>query len=121
MSDHEIIAADFVALAQSGAPLRTRDRRDVTVIAVDAAAGIIRGSIAMEGELAWRRDGSFDGALGGALGGVAETLDLAPLRVAGPLDLAPPTQHAATGPRRASLRDALNDGDAKDRAPFCCD
>lgn len=111
MPDPEIIAADFiapdfVALAQSGAALRTRDRRDVTLIAVDAAAGIIRGSIAMEGELAWRRDGSFDGA---------------PHGVAGPLDLAPPVQSSTAGPQRASLRDALNDGDAKDRAPFCCD
>jgi hypothetical protein len=76
------------------------------VIAIDAAAGIIRGSIAMEGELAWRRDGRFTGA---------------PSGVAGPLDLAPPVQAAGGGPRRASLQDALNDDAATDRAPFCCD
>lgn len=86
--------------------LKTRDRRAVTLIAVDEVAGILRGSIAMEGELAWRRDGSFTGA---------------PLGVAGPLDLAPVVQATQDGPRRASLQDALNDTDAKDRAPFCCD
>ena len=99
-------APDFIALAESGATLKTRDRRAVSVIAIDADADLIRGSIAMEGELSWRRDGSFTGA---------------PLGVAGPLDLAPPPAAPQDGPRRASLQDALNDGDAKDRAPFCCD
>jgi len=96
---------DFIALAQAGVALKTRDRRAVTLIAVDAAAGLIRGSIPMEGELSWRRDGGFTGA---------------PAGVAGPFDLAPPVA-AQEGPRRASLQDALNDGDAADRAPFCCD
>lgn len=99
-------APDFVHLAISGAALKTRDRRAVTLIAVDAAAGLIRGSIPMEGELTWRRDGSFTGA---------------PAGITGPLDLAPPVQLSQEGPRRASLQDALNDDDAKDRAPFCCD
>jgi hypothetical protein len=111
MSEPDSVGTDFLALAQSGVALKTRDRRVVSVIAIDAAAGLIRGSIAMEGELSWRRDGSFTGV---------------PLGVAGPLDLAPPPgthQDGAQqeGPRRASLQDALNDGDAKDRAPFCCD
>ncbi len=99
---------DFIALAKSGATLKTRDRRVVSVITLDVEAGIIRGSIAMEGELSWRRDGSFTGA---------------PSGVAGPLDLVPPSLSApsADGPRRASLRDALNDDNAQDRAPFCCD
>jgi hypothetical protein len=97
---------DFIALAESGAMLKTRDRRVVSVIAIVADAGLIRGSIAIEGELSWRRDGSFTGA---------------PLGVAGPLDLAPPPAAPQEGPRRASLQDALNDGDATDRAPFCCD
>ena len=110
MSDRAA-ASDFIGLAQSGAALKTRDRRAVSVVAIDAAAGIIRGSIAMEGELSWRRDGSFIGA---------------PAGVAGPLDLAPlpspsPAQAAQDGPRRASLQDALNDDEAGDRAPFCCD
>jgi hypothetical protein len=102
----EAASLDFIALAQAGVALKTRDRRAVSVIAIDAAAGIIRGSIAMEGELAWRRDGRFTGA---------------PSGVAGPLDLAPPVQAAGGGPRRASLQDALNDDAATDRAPFCCD
>jgi hypothetical protein len=96
---------DFIALAETGATLKTRDRRVVSVVAVDAA-GFIRGTIAMEGELSWRRDGSFTGA---------------PLGVAGPLDLAPPSAAPRDGPQRASLQDALNDGEAKDRALFCCD
>ena len=111
MSGTEPVGTDFVALAQSGAALKTRDRRAVTLIAIDAAAGLIRGNIAMEGELSWRRDGSFTGA---------------PAGVAGPLDLAPPPaphQDVAQqgGPKRASLQDALNDGDPGNRATFCCD
>ncbi len=98
--------ADFIILAKSGATLKTRDRRTVSVIALDVEAGIIRGSIVLEGELTWRRDGSFTGA---------------PSGVAGPLDLVVPPAPAVDEPRRASLQDALNDGDAKDRAPFCCD
>ena len=97
---------DFIALAESGAALRTRDRRGVTVTAVDAAAGMLRGIVAAEGELAWRRDGSFADA---------------PLGVAGPLDLVAPVATAA-GTQSASLRAALNDPEtAKSRAPFCCD
>ena len=111
MSDPDAIAAaviapDFIALARAGITLKTRDRRAVGVLAIDAEAGIIRGSIAMEGELSWRRDGSFTGA---------------PLGVAGPLDLAPPSQATQDGPRHASLQDALNEEQAKDRALFCCD
>lgn len=98
-------ATDFIALARSGAHLTTRDRRAVAVIAIDDGVGIIRGRIAVEGELTWRRDGRFTGAPGS---------------VAGPLDLAPPSQAQAT-PRRASLQEALNESDAKGRAPFCCD
>lgn len=95
---------DFIALAAAGIALRTRDRRPVTSITVDAAAGLIRGDVALEGALAWRRDGSFAGA---------------PADMAGPLDLVVPNATAST--RRASLQAALNDEDAKDRAPFCCD
>jgi len=97
---------DFIALAKSGVALKTRDRRAVALGEIDEAAGLLHGSIAMEGALAWRRDGSFTGG---------------PTGVAGPLDLAAPAQVGAEGPRRASLQDALNDDDAKDRAPFCCD
>ena len=99
-------SSDFIALAQAGTALKTRDRRAVSIVAIDAVAGIIRGSIAMEGELSWRRDGSFTGA---------------PLGVAGPLDLAPPAQASSDGPRSASLQKALNERESKDRAPFCCD
>lgn len=98
--------ADFIALATSGAALSTRDRRAVSVTAIDAAAGMIRGIVASEGELAWRRDGSFADA---------------PLGVAGPLDLVAPMA-AATARQSASLQDALNDPEsAQGRAPFCCD
>ncbi len=101
----DLAQADFLALAQSGAALRTRDRRAVTLTGIDAAAGLLRGRVAMEGELSWRRDGSFAGA---ALG------------VAGPLDLVAPAAADDTR-QRASLQDALNEDDARDRAPFCCD
>lgn len=97
---------DFIALAQLGAALRTRDRRAVTIIALDVAAGMLRGTIAQEGELAWRRDGSFAAA---------------PAGVAGPLDLMPPST-AGAAPMRASLKDALNENDGDTaRGPFCCD
>lgn len=97
---------DFVALAQAGAELRTRDRRAVTLIAVDPATGSIRGAVGSEGELAWRRDGGYDGA---------------PAGVAGPLDLAPPRPEVPAQ-SRMSLREALNDAaGAAARAPFCCD
>jgi hypothetical protein len=99
--------ADFITLARSGATLRTRDRRAVTVTAIDAAAGLIRGSIPMEGELAWRRDGSFSDA---------------PPGVAGPLDLVRSPESPSLPARRASLQDALNDdGAARAGAPTCCD
>jgi hypothetical protein len=102
-----IAATDFLALAQSGAALRTRDRRAVALTGIDAAAGLLRGRVAMEeGELNWRRDGSFAGA---------------PPGVAGPLDLVAPAAAAHDTRQRASLRDALNEDDARDRAPFCCD
>lgn len=102
----EIASPDFIALAQAGTMLKTRDHRVVTIIVIDAAAGLIRGSIAMEGELSWRRDGGFTGA---------------PHGVTGPLDLAPPAPSQQDGPRRASLQEALNESESKDRAPFCCD
>lgn len=97
---------DFIALAQAGTALRTRDRRAVMLIAVDPAKGLIRGTVALEGELTWRRDGGYSGA---------------PAGIAGPLDLAPP-QLAARAQGRASLQEALNDTEgAAARAPFCCD
>lgn len=97
---------DFIALAQAGVALRTRDRRAVDISRIDAAAGIIHGSIAMEGTLRWRRDGSFADAPGGA---------------AGPFDLVVPDTAAAAGTARVSLRDALAEEEASARAPFCCD
>lgn len=98
-------AGDFIALAAAGVTLRTRDRRAVTLTGIDVDAGLIRGSVALEGALAWRQDGSFAGASVGD---------------AGPLDLVVPNA-AAVLTQRASLQAALNDEDAKDRAPFCCD
>jgi hypothetical protein len=96
---------DFIALAEAGAQLRTRDRRVVTEIILDQQAGLIRGSVAREGTLTWRRDGSYADA---------------PLNVAGPFDLVVPAAPAST--QRASLQDALNESEgATSRAPFCCD
>ena len=53
---------DIAALAQSGQPLRTRDRRDVTVTAIDPATGRISGLVPMVGPCHWRRDGQFEGS-----------------------------------------------------------
>lgn len=108
MSD--LAQTDFLALAQAGTALRTRDRRAVTLTGIDAAAGLLRGRVAMEGELSWRRDGSFAGAPAGVTGGVA-----------GPLDLVAPPPAQNDAKQRASLQDALNADDARDRTPFCCD
>jgi hypothetical protein len=94
---------DFIALAQAGATLRTRDRREVTVVTIDAASGRISGQVAMVGTCHWQRDGLLEKAPGGS---------------AGPLDLAPPARASLGAPQRASLQDALADPSARNA---CCD
>lgn len=91
---------DIAALAQAGVSLRTRDRREVTVTAIDAASGRISGIVPMVGTCHWRRDGQYEGA-----------------GSAGPLDLVP--RQAVTEPQQhASVTAALDDPAAKNA---CCD
>ena len=93
-------ATDIAALAKAGAPLRTRDRREVTVTAIDEASGRISGNVPMVGLCHWRRDGQYEGA-----------------GSAGPLDLVPKAA-AAESQQHASVTDALGDPAAKNA---CCD
>ena len=96
---------DFMALCRPGMVLKTRDRRDARILAVDAAAGLIRGDVQMMGPCTWRADGRYQDAPAGA---------------AGPWDLMPPkpADGSATERPRESLKDALQRGDGN---PGCCD
>jgi hypothetical protein len=96
---------DFLACCRPGMTLRTRDRRDARILAVDAATGVLRGEVPMLGPCTWRADGRYQDAPAGA---------------AGPWDLMPPQSAESAGTERAheSLADALNRGDAN---PGCCD
>jgi len=96
---------DFLACCQPGMTLRTRDRRDARILAVDVAGGTIRGEVPMLGPCTWRADGRYKDAPAGA---------------AGPWDLMPPQLAESARAERAheSLADALNRGGAN---PGCCD
>ncbi len=97
---------DFIAHCRPGMVLRTKDRRDARIEAVDPVAGRISGLVQMFGPCAWTAEGRFAEAPAGA---------------AGPLDLVAPTpETAAPAPRQAEgfLAEALNDPAAR---PFCCD
>ncbi len=95
---------DFLAQCTPGLVLRTRDRRDARITAVERDARVIRGEVAMIGACAWRGDGVY--------------LD-APLGAAGPLDLLPPGPDPGPVPvqRRVKVADQIS---AEGRG-FCCD
>lgn len=93
---------DFLATAEVGAVLRTRDRRDATITAIDPAAGLIHGMVTMLGACSWRANGIYADAPAGA---------------AGPLDLVVPASGPAVPQRHVSVTDQL-DGDSR---AFCCD
>jgi hypothetical protein len=97
---------DFLAYCSPGAVLKTRDRREARVAAIDRRAGIIHGEIRMMGSCLWRGDGRY--------------LD-APAGAAGPWDLMPPEQpeNRPAAPSRASLAEALQNPEADN--PGCCD
>jgi hypothetical protein len=97
-------AFDFRTFVRPGMVLKTRDRRDARILAVEAD-GLIRGEVQMMGPCAWRADGRYQEAPAGA---------------AGPWDLMPPKTDGETAPERvrASLADALQRGDGN---PGCCD
>jgi len=94
---------DFLAHCRPGLVLKTRDRREARITAVDREAGLICGEVPMLGACAWRADGRYHRAPAGA---------------AGPWDLMPPAESAASAQRRESLAAALN---AEDGNPGCCD
>ena len=96
-------AFDFLAFVHPGMVLKTRDRRDARILAVEAD-GVIHGEVQMMGPCAWRADGRYQNAPAGA---------------AGPWDLMPPQDESATPEQtRESLADALERGDPN---PGCCD
>jgi hypothetical protein len=95
---------DFLAFCRPGLTLKIRDRRDARILAVDAAAGVIRGAVQMMGPCVWRADGRYKDAPAGA---------------AGPWDLMPPAPAEDASKRSGeSLADALQRGDI---TPGCCD
>jgi len=98
-------AFDFLTFCRPGMVLKTRDRRDARILAVDAVAGTITGEVQMMGACTWRADGRYQDA---------------PAGVAGPWDLMPPkgTEDVAVERRGESLADALNRGEPN---PGCCD
>jgi len=94
---------DFLTICRPGLVLKTRDRRDARILAVDAAAGLIRGEVQMMGPCAWRADGRYQDAPAGA---------------AGPWDLMPPSIEVAPPRQGESIAEALNRGEPN---PGCCD
>ncbi len=96
---------DFIAHCRPGMVLRTKDRREARIDAVDPAAGRISGLVQMVGPCAWTAEGRFADAPAGAAG---------PLDLVAPADLSPP----AAPQSRESLAEALNDPASRS---FCCD
>lgn len=94
---------DIMAAAAAGSPLQTRDRRPVRIDRVAAPEGLIFGEVPMHGACCWRADGRFKEA---------------PFGAPGPLDLVAPATGPASVQPRASLKDAIEDGEGR---PFCCD
>ena len=81
---------DIAALIAAGKKIRTRDRREVAGLAIDADG--ISGSVPMVGACRWRHDGRYQGAPGGS---------------AGPLDLVPAPEIAAEPEHAAETPGAL--------------
>jgi hypothetical protein len=94
---------DFLAAASGNIALLTRDRRQVRIERVAAAEGLIFGEVPMHGPCCWQADGRYKDA---------------PFGAPGPLDLMPPAAGPVHSQPRASLKDALEEGDGR---PFCCD
>ena len=95
---------DFLEHCRPGMVLKTRDRREARITAVDRETGLVSGTVPMLGDCAWRADGRYHRAPAGA---------------AGPWDLMPPAaERAANEQQRESLAAALN---AEDGNPGCCD
>jgi hypothetical protein len=95
---------DFLTYCRPGMVLKTRDRREARIAAVDPETGLIAGAVPMLGDCAWRADGRYHQAPAGA---------------AGPWDLMPPDSRAAAPEqRRESLAAALNSDECN---PGCCD
>jgi hypothetical protein len=93
---------DIATLISAGQRVRTRDRRDVAGLAVNAD-GTIMGTVPMLGACRWSADGRYLDAPGGG---------------AGPLDLVQAVKPAAEGPQRGSVVAQIGDAQAKNS---CCD
>ncbi len=95
---------NLLAVCRIGTIYRTRDRRDARIERICPEEGLIYGQVQMHGACAWRTDGRYRDA---------------PFGAAGPLDLVAPveTASATAGPRRASVKEALEEQSRH----FCCD
>ena len=94
---------DFLSHCRPGMVLKTRDRREARITAVQRETGLISGEVPMLGACAWRADGRFHQAPAGA---------------AGPWDLMPPADRTAAQQQRQSLAEALQKSEEN---PGCCD
>jgi hypothetical protein len=92
---------DFLTLCRPGDLLRTRDRRQARITSVSLQDHLIAGEVEMHGRCFWHGDGRWSDA---------------PFGAAGPLDLVPPGP-AAGEPRKASIQEALAEGNRL----YCCD
>ena len=92
---------DFLTLCRAGDLFRTRDRRQARITFVSPEDRLIGGEVEMHGACLWQGDGRWRDA---------------PFGAAGPLDLVPPAP-AAAAPRRASIQEALAEGNRL----YCCD
>ena len=94
---------DFLMHCRPGMVLKTRDRREARITAVQPETGLISGEVPMLGACAWRADGRFHQAPAGA---------------AGPWDLMPPVVPTAPKQCHQSLAEALRNDEEN---PGCCD
>ncbi|MDY0871566.1 hypothetical protein [Dongia rigui] len=93
---------DIATLIKTGQRVRTRDRRDVAGLALNAD-GTITGTVPVLGACRWSAEGRYlDGPSAGA----------------GPLDLVGVAKPAADGPQHGSVVAQIGDKEAKNS---CCD
>ena len=93
---------DLLTLCRPGDLLRTADRRQARILFISLENRLIGGEVQMHGPCVWHRDGRWRDA---------------PFGAAGPLDLVPPDATMPAEPRKASVKEALAEGNRH----YCCD